>query len=106
VRDAHGDHGRGTGRTTRLLEEAVRLAAEDDVWVTGAHARWLRTLGANARAEGLVGVRFVSPHAVCRGALRGARGVLLVDDEWDLEPATRVRVLEERRRLAARRGAA
>jgi hypothetical protein len=75
---------RGTGRTTRLIEQAVDLAAEADVFVVGAHPNWVRELAAEFRASGLVGVEFLTVDQVRDGKLRGRRGHLLVDDFDDL----------------------
>jgi hypothetical protein len=86
--EPHGIDDRGTGKTTGLIEEAIRLVGEmpetHRVFITGAHSQWLHQLEREFRATGLVGVVFLSPHQICRGALRGMKGVLLVDDPWDL----------------------
>lgn len=79
---------RGTGKTTRLVEEAIRLLGElpegQNVFITGAHSQWLHMLATDFKAAGLVDVVFLSPHQIIRGALRGRRGRLLIDDPWDL----------------------
>lgn len=79
---------RGTGKTTRLIEEAIDILADlpesQRVVVTGAHSRWLHQLEHDFRASGLVGVVFLSPEQIVNGALRGMKGKLLVDDPWDL----------------------
>jgi hypothetical protein len=94
---------RGTGKTTRLIEEAIDISGDlpetSTVFVTGAHLRHLISLKRMFHQTGLVGVEFVTVHQILTGCLRGRRGVLLVDDFWDLTPSQRVHMTEESRIL-------
>lgn len=78
----------GTGNTTRLFEHAIELLGELDenewVVITGAHTPWLFELEHRFKASGLVGVKFMNVDAIMQGKLRGFRGILLIDDPWDL----------------------
>lgn len=97
---------RGTGKTTRLMEQAVALLAtlpEDErVYITGAHTTWLKQLEGDFRSSGLVDVVFITTAQICNGALRGRAGVLLIDDLIDMPSDTAAAVLEERNRLRSR----
>lgn len=73
-----------------MMERAIYELGDMDegefVYITGPHTNWLNKLDRAFRAEGLVGVRFVSVMRICDGGLRGARGVLLIDDALDCRP--------------------
>ena len=80
---------RGTGKTTELMEEAVRLLAilpeGQNVYVTGAHTRHLNDLEREFKEAGLVDVVFLAKTSIMyNGALRGRRGILLIDDLQDM----------------------
>lgn len=83
---------RGTGKTTWLIELAIRnlghMPETHCVFITGAHLQWLYQLEHDFKATGLVGVVFLSPYQIINGALRGRKGILLVDDPWDLPAKT------------------
>lgn len=75
-------------KTTSLIEEAIEKLAEmpetHRVFITGAHPQWLHQLEHDFKASGLIGVVFLSPEQIINGALRGMKGILLVDDPCDL----------------------
>lgn len=94
---------RGTGKTTSLMEEAIAILSElpEDakVFITGAHSRWLLDLKKDFKEAGLVDVEFYTASRIIQGCLRGQRGILLIDDAWDLSPRDLDYILEEKRRL-------
>jgi len=94
---------RGTGKTTRLMEDAINALAEGyEVVVTGAHPIAVRELEHQFRCAGLVGVHFMSPHQIRDGKLRGLKPArMLVDDIWDLDPKMRDVIERERMMLHA-----
>lgn len=53
-----------TGKTTSLIERAIEALSElpDDekVYITGAHANWVRTLSRDFQGAGLTDVVFMS----------------------------------------------
>lgn len=95
---------KGDGKTTRLVETALALLAEmqedEKVFVTGAHVQWLLDLKNRFKETGLVGVEFLTPTQIKYGALNGKKGVLLIDDMWELKEEDRVYIAEAKKRLA------
>jgi hypothetical protein len=93
----------GSGRTTRLIEEAISLLSKMPdgyvVIITGAHPRWLRELEREFKEAGLVDVIFMSPQQIIQGRMRGLRGLLLIDDFQDLPRKEQVYILDEQRHL-------
>lgn len=89
------------GKTTNLVEEAVSLLADmpenAKVYITGAHTRHIRRLRDEFRAEGLKDVEFVTVPQIRSGYLNGRIGVLLIDDEWDLESHDRLALFDIQR---------
>lgn len=92
-----------TGKTTRLIEEAVMLLADlpetSGVYITGAHPQWLHDLSQSFKMSGLVGVYFFTPSQIRNGALQGRRGILLIDDFFDLRWEDRQFLLMEKKLL-------
>lgn len=89
------------GKTTRLMEHAVselgNLPDGHFVFVTGPHFRWLKTLEHEFKAAGLMGVKFISLDQIINGGLRGYRGILLIDDEEDIQAKYWIRLIHEKR---------
>lgn len=92
-----------SGKTTRIMEEAVDLLGDlpEDcfVFITGAHSKWLLELSKGFKEAGLTDIKFFTVAQIKNGCLRGRRGVLLVDDVWDLSPEEYLIVNEEQRIL-------
>ena len=94
---------RRSGKTTRLMEEAIALLGElpEDcfVFITGPHSRWLFELERAFRDKGLFDVKFLTISQIKRGNLRGRKGRLLIDDFHDLALEDREILLEEKKIL-------
>jgi hypothetical protein len=93
----------GTGKTTRIMEEAVSLLADmpegSYIYITGAHFSWLHALDHDFKSAGLTGVKFFSPRQIMEGALRGRQGILLIDDFGDLSWKEQDYLVEEQRMM-------
>lgn len=94
---------RGIGKTTQLFEHAVDLLGElpetSNVFITGAHNTWLNELRGRVKDSGLEGIVILSPEQIMMGALRGRRGLLLIDDWADLTWKQRDVLTQEQRVL-------
>lgn len=79
---------RGTGKTTRIFEQAVKLLGELPpdyfVYITGAHSKWLVELEHRFKNAGLTDCKIVTINQIQNGRLRGCKGRLLIDDTKDL----------------------
>jgi hypothetical protein len=99
---------RPSGKTTRLFEDAVNLAAtlpeSHKIYITGAHTRWLEQLKRDFKGEGLVGVEVMTIPQILNGGLRGRKGVLLIDDIRDITSMDLSTLLDEKRYLEIRSG--
>jgi hypothetical protein len=95
-----------SGKTTRMMETAVELLGELPencrVFITGAHSPWLFELSQAFREAGLKDIEFFTPSQIINGCLHGRRGILLIDDEWDLPRRDRIVLLQEQRLLRAK----
>lgn len=89
-----------SGKTTAMMETAVELLGTlpqgANIYITGAHYRWLDDLRREFKHSGLVDVMFFTPRQILNGALRGRKGVLLIDDFYDLPFNDALAILEEK----------
>lgn len=94
---------RGTGKTTRLIEEAISLLADlpedTNIFITGAHINWIHELNRRFKSSGLPNVIFFTPSQIKEGALRGRKGILLIDDYIDLSLEDKIILSGEQKRL-------
>lgn len=97
------DDDRQTGRTTGIFEDAIshlgRLPDDCKVYITGANARWLDYLEREFLKAGLVGIVCLTLGEIRAGALRGVKGVLLIDDWWHFTLEDQQYLYDEMRRL-------
>lgn len=91
------------GKTTNLIEQAIYLIStlpeNSKVYITGAHTKWLRRLQVSFKDSGLVDVIFLTPEQIINGYLRGRRGILLIDDLYDLSYKCQKYLVEEQKCL-------
>lgn len=97
---------RGSGRTTALMEEVVELLGLIPegyyVFITGAHPTWLFELSQAFKEAGLTHVEFFTVSQIKNGCLRGRKGRLLIDDEYDIPMKDRMIMWQEQRLLRVR----
>src|SRR5687767_8923521 len=96
----------GSGRTIVLMEEAVELLGLIPegyyVFITGAHPTWLFKLSHAFKKAGLTHVEFFTVSQIKNGCLRGRKGCLLIDDEYDIPMKDRMIMWQEQRLLRVR----
>lgn len=95
-----------SGRTTALMEEVVELLGLIPegyfVFITGAHSTWLFELSQAFKEAGLTYVEFFTVSQIKNGCLRGRKGRLLIDDEYDIPMKDRMIMWQEQRLLRVR----
>ena len=93
----------GSGKTTRMFEMVVaklgELPEDTMVFISGAHTKWLFELEKEFKAAGLTSVAFFTPEQIMSGKMRGMKGILVIDDFFDLPPEQQEFLLFEKNRL-------
>jgi len=91
------------GKTTRMFDFVVaklgELPEDTIVMISGAHINWLHTLERDFRSAGLTSVAFFTPDQIIQGRHRGIKGILVIDDFFDLPPEKQEFLLFEKNRL-------